>query len=533
MGEIRILTAAQMYWADAKMISSGTSSSTLMDRAGRVLAAAILECIPDYGRVVIVTGSGHNGGDGFAAAHYLRKRRLPITIVSLVPLAELNDASKEHAEKARLAGVKIREACAEHCMDELERWLLRAVIVVDAMFGIGLNRPLNALMIEVVERINQSDRPVLSVDIASGLCADTGAVLGAAVRADYTLPISASKWGHWLAEGRDYTGKLLNVADIGISESIIAESWQHSCEVGQGSFCVHSTCLINDRFLAAAWPERSRLTHKGSYGHVCVFGGSVGHTGAPQLAGLGAYAAGAGLVSLVCPDDVWPVIAAANMEVMCQPESAAHWQHTDAIVVGPGWGTEQGQWLQMLLASDKALLIDADALNIIAADTALQQQLGERYKQTEAITVMTPHPGEAARLLDCSSEHIQANRKESVLALTSRYACWVVLKGSETLIASPQGDIYLNPYGSAQLAVAGSGDVLAGMIGAQLAKSIDQLAGQSADQPVDQGFDLGVLIASAVALHGKAGERSGWYLAGELAKQVADVRQCIEQSGRV
>ncbi|MBL4776069.1 MAG: NAD(P)H-hydrate dehydratase [Mariprofundus sp.] len=520
MSDIRILTAAQMRWADEQTISSGTSSFKLMDRAGRALAASILECMPDYGRVVIITGAGNNGGDGFAAGQYLRTRRLPVTIVSLVPLNTLTEPSKEHAEIARAAGVKIREACADHCLDELGRWLLRAVIVVDAMFGIGLNRPLDALMVEVVERINQTDRPVISVDIASGLCADTGAVLGAAVQADYTLPIAASKWGHWLAEGRDYTGKLLDVADIGMAESTIEQSWQDSCEIGNDGFCVNSTCLINDKFLASAWPERSRLTHKGSYGHVCVFGGSVGHTGAPQLAGLGAYAAGAGLASLICPDDVWPVIAAANLEVMCQPESAASWQQMDAIVAGPGWGIHQAECLQTLLASDKPLLIDADALNIIAADSALQDQLSKRYQQTGAITVMTPHPGEAARLLACSSDEIQANRKESVLALTTRYACWVVLKGSETLIASPQGDIYLNPFGSAQLAVAGSGDVLAGMIGAQLAKSVDSSDG------------LGVLISSAVALHGKAGERQGWYLAGELTKQVADVRQRIEQHGK-
>ena len=136
------------------------------------------------------------------------------------------------------------------------------------------------------------------------------------------------------------------------------------------------------------------------------------------------------------------------------------------------------------------------------------------------MTVMTPHPGEAARLLGSSSADIQSNRKESVLALTTRYSCWVVLKGSETLIASPVGDIYLNPFGSAQLAVAGSGDVLAGVIAAQLARAADKDAG------------VGVLISSAVALHAKAGERSGWYLAGELTKQVADVRQRIEQHGK-
>jgi len=520
MSETRILTTAQMRWADEQTIQSGTSAFTLMDRAGRTLSATILKLMPDYGRIVIVTGSGNNGGDGFAAAHYLRQRRIPVTIVSLVPLTQLNDECKQHADLASAAGVKIREACAGDCIEELSRWLLRAVLVVDAIFGVGLNRSLNSAMMDVIHRINQSDRPVLSVDIASGLCADTGVVMGAAVQADYTLPDAASKWGHWLSEGRDYTGRLLKVAEIGIAEETINLSWQYTCSV-EGAFCVHSTCLITDAFLASAWPGRSRLTHKGSYGHVCVFGGSVGHTGAPQLAALGAYAAGAGLVSLLCPDDVWPVIATASLEVMSYPQSTEHWQQADVVVAGPGWGLDQGVLLQALLDSDKPLLLDADALNIIAADAALQQQLAGRCEQRGAMTVMTPHPGEAARLLDSSSTEIQRNRKESILALTTRYACWVVLKGSGTLIASPAGDVYLNPFGSAQLAVAGSGDVLAGVIAAQLVKADDKQV------------DLGVLISSAVALHGKAGESSGWYLAGELVKQVAQMRQRIEQDGKV
>ncbi|MFQ5518500.1 MAG: NAD(P)H-hydrate dehydratase, partial [Mariprofundus sp.] len=268
----------------------------------------------------------------------------------------------------------------------------------------------------------------------------------------------------------------------------------------------------------SAWPTRSRLSHKGSYGHVWIFGGSPGLTGAPKLAGLGAYAAGAGLASIACSDDVWPVIAAANLEVMSHPQSSTDWQQGDAIIAGPGWGKGNGDLLCALLASDKPLLLDADALNIVADDAAIQEQLKKRQQHTSAITVITPHPGEAARLLGKTVDEIQADRKQSVLALTDRYACWVVLKGSETLIASPNKDIFLNPFGSAQLAVAGSGDVLAGMIAAQLAKG---------------NGDPGMLISSAVALHGKAGERSGWYLAGELAKVAADVRQLIEQDGKI
>ncbi|MDQ6995828.1 MAG: NAD(P)H-hydrate dehydratase, partial [Mariprofundus sp.] len=463
-----------------------------------------------------IAGSGNNGGDGFAAAYYLKERRLPVTVVSLVPLADLSDDIKIYADRASEAGTKIREACEDNCLAELGRWLVRATMIVDCVFGTGVSRPLQGQMRDVVERINETDRVVLSVDIASGICADSGRVLGVAVRADFTLPIATSKWGHWLNEGRDYSGKLLAAADIGISDATIQKALLESCrcENGDQCFCVKSTSVIHEGFLEQAWPVRARLSHKGSYGHVWIFGGSVGLTGAPQLAGLGAYAAGAGLASIVCPDAVWPVIASANLEVMAHPQSDANWQAADALVIGSGWGKTQGELLSTLFETDKPIVVDADALNIVAACASLRQKLTERHD----LTVITPHPGEAARLLDISVEEVQGDRKKSIIALTTRYNCWVVLKGSETLIASPQKDIYLNPFGSAQLAVAGSGDVLAGMIGAQLARR-------------DEAVNPAVCIAAAVALHGKAGEQGGWYLAGELAKVVSDMRQSIEHGG--
>jgi len=516
MSETRIMTAAQMRWADQATIDAGTSAFELMDRAGAAVAAAVIMSMPDYGRVVIIAGAGNNGGDGFAAAHYLKQRRIPVTVVSLVPLAELRGDIKRHADKAHDAGAKIREACSGHCLGELRRWLLRAVMVVDAVFGTGLNRPVEGAACEVIERINQSDRPVLSIDIASGIYADTGAVPGLAVQADFTLPIAATKWGHWLNEGRDYTGQLLDVADIGIDDASMQAAWAQSCHGEDDACCVNSASLIDHTFLTRSWPERRRMSHKGSYGHVWIFGGSTGFTGAPQLAGLGAYAAGAGLASIACPDAVWPVIAAANLEVMAHPESGADWQGADALVCGPGWGKGQGRLLGSLLEADQPMVIDADALNMVAASQPLQRQLADR-KQT---TVLTPHPGEAARLLDMRVDDVQRDRRKAIMALTARYGCWIVLKGSETLLASPSRDVYLNPFGSARLAVAGSGDVLAGMIGAQLARTDVE------------AVSLGVLISAAVALHGKAGEQRAWYLAGELTKTVADMRQHIEKDGK-
>ena len=518
MSITRILTAAQMQRADKVTIKSGLSAFDLMDRAGRAVATTVVKYIPDYGRVVVIAGPGHNGGDGFAAAHHLRKYRIPVTVVSLVPVDSITGDCKAHVDLATQSSVKVREATTLDDLCEVERWLSRSVLIVDAMFGTGLSRSPDGLMAETVARINSCDRPVLSIDIASGICADTGNVLGCAVKADYTLPIAASKWGHWLNEGRDYTGLLLNVADIGISDETIQASMHASCdcENDENCFCVNSTCLINDEYLNAAWPPRPRLSHKGFFGHVWVFGGSPGFTGAPQLAGQGAYAAGAGLASIACPDEVWPVVASASLEVMVHPESSDAWQRADAIVVGPGWGRGRDVLLNRLFDSDIPMVVDADALNMIAANPVLQNTLKER----KFMTVITPHPGEAARLLGCDVGTVQDDRKQAVLDLVARYACWVVLKGSETLVASPEQDIYLNPFGSPHLAVAGSGDVLSGMIGAQLARR------------KGDGATLAELISSSVALHAKAGAKGGWYLAGELAGLVAEARQEIESGDR-
>jgi len=515
MGMTSILTAGQMRWADQATIHAGTSGFTLMDRAGRATASAVLERIPDYGRVVIVTGPGNNGGDGFATALHLRRYRIPVTVVTLVPFDSIVDDSRTHADLAVQAGVKVREACSMDHLCELERWLNRSVMVVDALFGTGLSRGLDELMTAAIACINKIDRPVLSIDIASGICSDTGMVMGAAVKANFTLPVAASKWGHWLLEGRDYTGELLNAAEIGITDETIHQSWRDSCEGKQEDSCfsVSSSSLIGDGFLERAWPKRPRLSHKGNFGHVWIFGGSTGFAGAPQLAGLGAYAAGSGLVSIACPDEIWPVIAQASLDIMVHPESSASWQSADALVTGPGWGAHRKKLLLSLFESEKPLVVDADALNVIAGDAHLRISL----KNRSVMTVMTPHPGEAARLLDTDVDAVQRDRKRSVLELVKRYGCWVVLKGSETLIASPDRAVYLNPFGSPQLAIAGSGDVLSGMIGAQLAR-------------MEKGLgDAGLLIPAAVALHGKAGGCAEWYLASELAKIVAGIRQTLER----
>jgi len=488
-----ILTAAQMRWADQQAMKNGVSGFVLMERAGRAVEDAALRHAPDSGRVVIVAGPGNNGGDGYAAARFLSQRNVSVTVVALADPATLQGEAAEHARLAGEAGAKIRVAAGPDDGEMLSGWLARAAIVVDAVFGTGLTRPLQGWMREAVARINASERPVLAVDIASGMDADRGVALGEAVRATWTLPVAACKWGHWLNDGREYAGEVLMPAGIGISDVIIAEAQRKK----KGP--ARSARVIGRADIGTAFPVRPHRAHKRIFGHLWIFGGSMGYTGAPRLAAFGAHACGAGLVSIACPDDVWQVMAASSLETMVHPQQEAPWQEADAVVAGPGWGKEQQVMLSSLLEAAMPLLLDADALNMISDDKALQQKLTER----KGVSVITPHPGEAGRLLGKSAGDIQTDRLAAVLALAGIFRTWVVLKGAETLIASPEGDVWLCPFGSPRLAVAGSGDVLAGMAGALLA----------------QGREPAVAVPAAVALHGLAGEEDGWYLAGQLAER--------------
>ncbi|MDX8391771.1 MAG: NAD(P)H-hydrate dehydratase [Mariprofundaceae bacterium] len=516
-----ILTAEQMRRADATTIDGGVSAFELMQRAGQAVAECVRNVAPDSGRMVVIAGRGNNGGDGYAAASELFKVSGRVTVVALVDPALLTGAAAEHARLAAETGVKIRLATSSDEQEVLTNWLSRAVMVVDAIFGTGLSRPLDGWVRQAVQMINDSDRPVLAVDIPSGVHGDAGRVMGAAVRADWTLPIVSFKWGHWLAQGRLHAGVVLPPADIGISDEILDKTWPSQ------SLGIRHAVLLQDEAMRAGCRIGEHAAHKGSFGHVWVFGGSVGFTGAPRLAAAGAMAVHAGLVSIVCPQDVWPVIAAASLEVMvhsqndrlCQKEPCQEelwqeepcqeklWQHADAVVAGPGWGMHQQPMLEALLSSDKPLLLDADALNMLVGDDVLINTARNR----KATTVFTPHPGEAARLLGEDAAEVQKTRPAALLKLVEMLNGWVVLKGAETLIASPDGRILLCPFGSNRLATAGAGDVLSGMIGALLA----------------HGMDAEQAISAAVVLHAKAGEGAGWHRAGQLADRVAEIRDTL------
>jgi len=500
-----ILSAAQMRWADMHTIKVlGVSGSTLMENAGRAVAEQVRERLCRNSLVLVVAGPGNNGGDGLAAALWLLRWKLNVQVVLLGHLDVLRGDAAEHARRAISADVHL-SACADvAALDATQHVFDHAGLIVDTIFGTGLARPLDGLMAHAANRINAAPAPVLSVDIASGIDSDNGRILGGAVRASWTLPIAAYKWGHWLGEGREYAGEILPPAAIGIDADTISRAQSET----------RGTCrnarLIEQGDIRAAYPPRPHICHKRDFGHTWIFGGSIGYTGAPRLAAGGAYAVGAGLVSIACPNDVYTIVAATSLEVMVHPEQQAPWQKADVILAGPGWGTAQGARLAELLETDIPLVLDADALNMLSVDAELARNTGRR----RALTVMTPHPGEAGRLLGSSSHEIQADRLHAVLAIAKKYRAWVVLKGADTLIASPERDVWVCPFGTPKLAVAGTGDVLSGMIAGLIGK----------------GLPAAVAIPAAVGQHALAGERNSWYLAGDLCRLARAVLQDVGSS---
>ena len=499
-----ILSSAQMCWADALTIEEqGVAGSALMENAGMAVAEHVRANLCRNSLVLVLAGPGNNGGDGFAAAHALMRLKINVQVILLGNRDVLKGDAAKHAEQAASAYVSIIECADEKALDAQQHAFDHAGMIVDTLFGTGLARPLEGLISHAVDKINAAPASVLSVDIASGISSDDGSIMGAAVHACWTLPIAAYKWGHWLGEGREYAGNILSPAAIGIEADIIAQA-----QSDKPGVCNRAR-LIEQADIRAAFPARPHICHKRDFGHVWIFGGSRGYTGAPQLAASGAFAVGAGLVSIACPENVYSVVAASSLEAMVHPQDEAPWQVADVVLAGPGWGDAQQQQLAEVIAADKALVLDADALNMLAADKALAKKVGKR----QALTVLTPHPGEAGKLLDVKSREIQADRLAAVLSLAKEFHAWIVLKGADSLIASPEGDVWVCPFGSSNLAVAGTGDVLAGMLAARLGRG----------QPPE------VALPAAVGLHALTGERDDWFLAGELGQlahgMLADFRR--------
>ncbi len=430
----------------------------LMERAGAALAAEILRMLPSGARPLIVAGPGNNGGDGFVAARLLRQQGIEPTVVFAGEAGRLPaDARAAHAAWQAAGGREVADIPAGP-------WGL----VVDALFGIGLARPVEGAMAELVGRIGALGCPVLAADVPSGLCADTGRVLGCAIRASRTLTFIAGKPGLYTGDGPDHCGEVI-VADLGL-------------DIGEPE-----GRLISLGLFAACLAPRRRNSHKGDYGSVGLLGGAPGMAGAALLAGRAALRLGAGRVHVGMLERL--PVDPLQPELMLRAAGEVLPLAT-VIAAGPGLGrsAEALDLLRRTMETPLPLVLDADALNLLAAHPVLAAKLSRR--DTPAGTLLTPHPAEAGRLLGTDAKAVQADRLAAALKLARRFAAHVVLKGCGTVVAAPDGRWFINTSGNAGLASAGSGDVLTGLAAALLA----------------QGWPTLEAALAAVHLHGLAAE---------------------------
>ncbi len=416
----------------------------LMARAGLSVARLAVALAPHAQRIVVLAGPGNNGGDGLIAAMHLANLGRQITVLHLADPLRLPPDAAHALQLARQAGVQIvNEPVA------IGDCLALADLLIDALLGLGAAREPAGNIAAAIDAANGSGQPVLAIDLPSGLHADTGRRLGAAaIRARWTLSLLTLKPGLFTARGRDHAGEVW-FDDLGQASTIPPTAWLGSAV----------------RPPPAAFATRQHAQHKGSFGDVYVVGGAAGMPGAAWLAARAALTAGGGRVYLS------PLSALPASET--QPElmqSHAIWQadgdrlQRATVVCGCGGGADVAQTLPRLIDQAARLLLDADALNAVAADACLQAALSARAARGLA-TVLTPHPLEAARLAGCTVDRIQQDRLAAASQLALRFASVVLLKGSGTVVASPAAPPWINASGNACLATPGSGDVLAGWIG--------------------------------------------------------------------
>jgi hydroxyethylthiazole kinase-like uncharacterized protein yjeF len=430
-------------------IEARAAGTRLMERAGEAAADLARSLCGDTARsVLIVAGPGNNGGDALEVATHLKRGFFRVSVVFAGERDKLSgDAKLALAKWEEAGGALLGEVPRE-----------RFDLAIDGLFGIGLKRPLEGRYRALVERINALRVPVLALDVPSGIDADTGAVMGCAVRATHTLTFIAHKPGLLTADGPDHCGEL-RVAALGLDAAALREP--------EGA-------LLDADILSAAVAPRPRNFHKGQAGSVGVLGGAAGMVGAAVIAARAALRCGAGRVYLGMLSARAPKVDAANPELMLrEPRALLEKGLLDALVAGPGMGkaASSAKALRAAIASPVTLVLDADALNLIGASRALASAVGKR----EAATIVTPHPAEGARLLGSTTRSVQSDRVAAAREIARRYGAFALLKGNGSVIAEPGGRFWINPSGNPGMASAGMGDALAGIVAALCAQGAPPL----------------------------------------------------------
>lgn len=445
---LRLYRAKQVRELDRLAIEEhGIPGYELMQRAGQAAFDALRQRWPQARSITVCCGGGNNGGDGYVIAQLARLAGFDVQLMALTsPDALRGDAARAAADWQALGGGMSEPGEA-----------LRGEVIVDALLGTGLDRAPEGVFAEMIGYINRAGRPVLAVDLPSGLSADTGMALGPVVRAQLTVTFIGNKRGLYTGQAGRWCGER-RYCSLDTPDDIHA--------------AIESDArLMSPRELEACLPPRSPDMHKGDLGHVLVIGGDAGMAGAPVLAGTSALRAGSGLVSLATRAEHAGLALAVRPELMCHAVETLEALdvlagRADVLALGPGLG--QSDWSNVLfrraLVSGKPLVVDADGLNLLA----------QRPGPVPGC-ILTPHPGEAARLLSCSVAEVQSDRFAAARTLADRYGAVIVLKGHGTLVAEPGGAVAVCPYGNPAMASAGMGDALTGIIASFMGQGKDSL----------------------------------------------------------
>lgn len=504
-----LVTSQQMRAIDQKAINEyNFPEAVLMENAGRAVTEVLAAKFPNLvdQHITIAVGTGNNGGDGLVIARYLHKLGAKVKVF-LAAEKELNPSTQLNLNILEKLPVKIYPLDTENSVHLFKVAINTTDIFIDALLGTGLNRPLSPLLAEIVDIVNKRTCLTVAVDVPTGLNCDTGEIYGNCLVADYTIGIALPKQGYYLNKGVKYCGEI-TIVDIGFPEELLAE-------------CGLQTYLLDSDYLQTHLQQRQRNSHKGTYGHLLLVGGSMGMSGAVTLAARSSYRAGVGAVSCAVPADIQLQVAVNIPEAMVYPvnEGAVFTDEAlekidnllkgkKAVVLGPGMGKTEyiGQLVQYILQESTCpIVLDADGLNALNGDMEL-------LNLAKAPLILTPHPGEMARLLGTDTKNVQNNRLETAGKFAAAHQVWVILKGANTIIAAPSGEIYLNTIDSPALAVAGSGDVLAGILGALLA----------------QGMSPEEACCMAVRLHGEAGVLLAEQM-GTISTQAGDIIEVLPQ----
>jgi len=485
-----IVTAREMQQMDRLTIESfGIPGRILMELAGSGAVRFMLEKFSDLQncRVGVVAGRGNNGGDGFVMARYLSQEKIPVTVYLLSAKTKVQGDAKANLDLLPALDIEVIEMPDATIFRKYKAAMHRQDVWVDAVLGTGLKSEVKGVYRDVIEFINRLNKPVFAVDIPSGINSDTGQVCGAAVQATATATFAFAKAGHVISPGAQYRGDL-KIVEIGIPR-FIADS------VSPRQY------LLTEAAIRSAILPRNPNAHKGTSGHLLVISGSPGKTGAAAMTAMAAMRSGAGLVTLGVPESLNAVLETQVLEAMTYALPETHDGMLDSagldavlrlmagkkcLALGPGIGTapETQQLIFSLLGKSRIpLVIDADGLNLLS-------QQPEILKQLRAPAVLTPHPGEMARLCGTSVREVQEDRIQCARRFSERYGVHVVLKGAGTVISHPDGRVFINPTGNSGMASGGMGDVLTGLIAGFIA----------------QGYAPEVAAHIGVYLHGAAAD---------------------------